>query len=134
MTNRTMRAFVVLVALAAAPAACKVDQPCDSRSYYDNRTCRPLPPDAGDAPEGGARADAVAPDVVAEFGATCTEHGQCGGPTNACLVQPGATMGFCSYVECDKRPGVCPAMWSCCDLSRFQPGAPFGCIPLPGCP
>jgi hypothetical protein len=123
----------VLVVLAAA---CKVDQPCDSRSVYENRTCRPLPPDAGEGGEAGSASDAVTGDLGggAPFGATCTEHAHCTGTTNACLIPPGDTMGFCSYVECDKRPGVCPAMWNCCDLSRLSPGAPYGCIPLPACP
>jgi hypothetical protein len=125
---------LTLLAFAGGAAGCKVDQPCDSRSYYDNRTCRALPPDANPGADAGASDGATGDGGGADFGASCREHAECTGATNACLIPPGETMGFCSYIECDKRPGVCPVAWSCCDLSKFQPGAPFGCIPLTGCP
>jgi hypothetical protein len=68
------------------------------------------------------------------FGATCKDHIDCMGASSACLVQPGQTMGFCSAIDCDKMPGICPMSWTCCDLSKIRPGSPWGCIPLPACP
>jgi hypothetical protein len=118
-------------AFALLAPACTDNNPCDATTYFVDRTCRPIPPDA--APFDVAPPDRNLTGPV-NFGATCKDHPDCMGPSSACLIQPGQTMGFCSAVECDKMPGICPMNWTCCDLSRIRPGSPWGCIPLAVCP
>ena len=126
-------AFVVAVAAAVSLApACHEDQPCDSGTTFEAGMCKLRPRDAGAAtaadgavrPEGGAGPT---------FGTPCMDgvnHTDCqGAVVNACFVLPGQTTGFCSYVGCDKD-NRCPADWMCVDLSKFQPGAPWGCVKL----
>jgi hypothetical protein len=129
----TLEAGAVLV---AALGGCTEKNPCDSTSRYVDRTCRALASDAAVADAAAGDAPSADRDLTGpvNFGATCRDHSECMGAQSACLVQPGQMSGFCSAVECDKTPGICPTDWSCCDLSKFSPGAPWGCVPLAGCP
>jgi len=67
------------------------------------------------------------------FGTSCKDgvnHSDCqGAVVNGCFVLPGQATGFCSYVGCDKD-NRCPPDWMCLDLSKFQAGAPWGCVKL----
>ena len=68
------------------------------------------------------------PPTTGAFDAPCTYDAGCSTPTDYCLVMPGQTTGYCTRKGCIDDPSVCPAGWSCFDLSRFQPGAPAVCV------
>lgn len=79
----------------------------------------PTPPAPPPAPEGGT--------VDSSFGALCKDSAGCTGKANYCALQPGSPDGYCTVTGCKEAPSVCPAAWSCFDLSVFQPGAPAFC-------
>ena len=83
---------------------------------------------------GGAAPDAgnVDPSVcesAATFGSTCTTDDDCTcGAASYCAIMPGQSEGFCTATGCVEDSSVCPAEWSCFDLSSFSPGAPSFCL------
>lgn len=103
--------------------ACQPHERCDPGYVEVEGQCVPAPADAGST-DGGVG-----------FGSTCTDginHSECqSATTNVCLIPPGQTQGVCSAINCNTDPTVvCPGGWSCYDLSVFQPGAPYGCVPF----
>jgi hypothetical protein len=62
------------------------------------------------------------------FGAACAADGDCTCAANYCAMMPGQTMGYCSKKGCKQDPRICPANYSCFDVSAFQAGAPSICI------
>lgn len=67
----------------------------------------------------------------AGFGTPCsdaTTHRECGCAAPYCAIQPGRSEGYCTATGCVERPDVCPAGWSCFDLSQFQSDAPSVCL------
>ena len=101
--------FTAAVAMFTA-AGCDVDSPCDSTTTYVNGSCKPIPKAA-----------------PGSFGAVCGSNADCVAPSDTCFQQ-GTAVGFCSAVACNVNSAVCPAGWSCWDLSKFQAGAPWGCM------
>lgn len=108
--------------------ACQPERRCDEGYVFDTGQCLRAQPDAG-----GSN-DTMAADVGITFGTACKDgvnHSDCQSETTSvCLIPPGATEGQCSQIGCDTNPAVCPTGWNCFDLSIFQPGAPFGCVPF----
>jgi hypothetical protein len=113
----------ILLLLLAGPPGCQPDVRCDEGQVYQRGACVVV--DAG-APE---ETDACTDAGHTHYGDPCTEHAACPCPTNWCAVMPGASTGVCTHTGCLDDPGLCPADWSCLDLSVFQPDLPSICVP-----
>lgn len=61
------------------------------------------------------------------FGAPCRESGECTCKADYCALMPGQAMGYCSKTGCKEDKSVCPADYSCFDISAFAPGQPSVC-------
>jgi hypothetical protein len=123
-----------------APWGCANQAKCDPGFELEGSSCAraneemPQDPDgasgAGGAPSEPASCDPSAAPVV-EFGTPCTDgvtHSDCGCPAPVCAIQAGATEGFCTQIDCVRSPEVCPAGWSCFDLSAIDPSYPPLCV------
>lgn len=111
-------------AVADAPDAAAVSMP-DAAVY-------------GPYPEAGAPGDA-SPDTemctlaggdARGFGAPCadtTQHSDCPCAADYCSKSPFDSQGYCSVTGCKEDPSVCPAGWTCFDVSVFAPGQPSVC-------
>lgn len=120
-TGRTLLILQICVGLYA----CK-PEPCDPGFELRDGSCWAVRDAGGDS--GGDGAAAVTPG----FGSPCFDDvafSDCASPANICLRQSAAMPGFCSAVGCDANATLCPMGWTCFDLSLFQPGAPWGCLP-----
>jgi len=118
--------------LATIGIGCQPDDACDTGYVLKEGQClreatAPATVDAGTSDGGGV-------DTAITFGTPCMDginHSDCqSATTSACLIVPGDTVGQCSAVGCNTNASICPAGWSCYDLSVFQPGAPHGCVPF----
>lgn len=72
------------------------------------------------------------PECVAAdaFGTACETDADCPcAPATFCAVMPGQATGLCTATGCVETPSVCPADYSCFDVSIFAPGEPSICIP-----
>jgi hypothetical protein len=120
--------------------SCANQARCDPGFELEGSSCArvageiPEDPDgasgAGGAPAEHASCDPSAAPVV-EFGTPCTDgvmHSDCGCPAPVCAIQAGATQGFCTQIDCVRSPEVCPAGWSCFDLSAIDPSYPPLCV------
>jgi hypothetical protein len=116
---------------ATMGTGCQPDNACDTGYVLKEGQClraaTPAIVDAGTSDSGGA-------DTAITFGTPCkdgTNHSDCqSATTSVCLIVPGETAGQCSAVGCNTNATICPVGWSCFDLSSFQPGAPYGCVPF----
>jgi len=141
---RTPISIALLCLLTAA--ACEIDEPCDPGYELKAGLCQKVVAGGADAaatattmcidkpgPDAGA-SDAAAPAApTGEFGRPCTDdtnHSECAEPAPLCFKQQGAASGFCSAINCNIYCNVCPATWTCFDLSLVQPGSPHGCVKL----
>jgi hypothetical protein len=112
-TARRRAGLGLCVALATFLGACKEDKPCDDNETFRGGYCWPV--DAAVAP-----ADVGTPgEAGAAFGTTCTTSAVCVSPTTYCAIQPGQSSGFCTTFGCDQNPSVCPATWTCMDLTPY---------------
>lgn len=122
MTRRLARQMALATAvMAALVGACHEDNPCDVGFVLNNDVCIPAP--VGDA---GSEAVEAGPPT---FGTLCRTQSDCTGEVNGCLIMPGGAEGFCSVSGCDSNPALCPADWTCYDLSKIVPAAPWACVP-----
>jgi hypothetical protein len=65
------------------------------------------------------------------FGAPCNDtaaHSDCPCAANYCSKSPFDTQGYCSMSGCKENPAICPAGWSCFDVSVFAEGQPSVCM------
>lgn len=127
------RAIHLLVSLAALTVnACQPETRCDKGYVFNDGQCLRAPVMSGSS-DAGAN-DGGGPDVTITFGTPCRDgknHSDCqSATTSVCLIYPDHEVGQCSAVGCNITPAICPTGWSCFDLSTFQPGAPFGCVPF----
>jgi len=137
--NQPLRISMAL-SLACLSASC--DESCPPGYVLKNHACVVASSGgtgnaggAGNSNIGGQDADAdVAPDsgttqpcTDATFNKACMSTADCGCDTDFCAASPGQ-QGFCSHTGCLQDPSVCPATWSCMDLSMYQPGLNI-CIP-----
>ena len=119
---------------------CANQAKCDPGFELQGSRCAKVLPLIPDEPDGAAGAggapaevdscDPSAPPVV-EFGTPCQDgvmHSDCGCPAPVCAIQPGATEGFCTQIDCVRAPEVCPSGWSCFDLSAIDPTYPPICV------
>jgi len=86
---------------------------------------------AGAASVGDAAGAEAACSPMDFFGAPCTDtvnHSECGCAADYCAQQPGEAEGYCTATDCLQDPSVCPAGWSCFDVSIFAPGSPAVCL------
>lgn len=134
--------FMIQTAVAVVlSTGCQPDSQCDVGYLFNDGQClrapAPRPPASPDASadDGGGVGDGAASDVKKiTFGTPCTDgvnHSDCqSATTTVCLIAPGDSVGQCSAVGCNTGVSTCPMGWSCFDLSLFQPGAPYGCVPF----
>lgn len=143
MLHRTL----LITALASLPwlVACtqSEDDACGEGTVYRDGGCHPAsagtsngsagtssPSDGGSADAAGAPAGG-APAAGAtdpNFGLDCETADDCAGITDYCVPMSPFDSAYCSVQACDASdPEVCPAGWTCTDLSRFQAGAPWAC-------
>lgn len=119
---------------------CANQATCDPGYEVEGSRCVKVAPAAPDEPDGVAGAGG-APDetascepsapAVVEFGAPCHDgmnHSDCGCPAPICAIQPGSTEGFCTQIDCVRKPEVCPSDWSCFDVSAIDPSYPPLCV------
>jgi len=114
---------LTLAAAGVLLAACTEETPCDENQVLRDGFCwaadAAVPPaDAATSGEAGSAA----------FGQTCADITQCAPPAVFCAVQPGQSSGFCTALGCEQDPGICPAGWTCMDLTSFGMAAHM-CIP-----
>jgi hypothetical protein len=119
---------MIVAAAVAWLGACSVD-PCDPGQTTFYGYCVGAP-DAGHGGDAGSTGGAAGVDGGADggdcspanFNVTCTDTAQCGCPTDLCAILPGAASGYCSRKDCLQDPSICPAGWTCVDLSIYKPG------------
>jgi hypothetical protein len=123
MTLRQI-AYGLVLAVTGLPA-CAAPFPCDDGQELRRGFCYP----ADAAVSGPAKLDAGEPVEPSEaFGQSCTSSSQCISPATYCAIQPGQTSGFCTAFGCDQDPSLCPATWSCMDLTSYGLAAHM-CVP-----
>jgi hypothetical protein len=124
--TRITRALVIFgaTALGCLVGACTEDDPCDDGQILVNGWCDLAPVDAAvPAPTSDAAvANTAGPEVGGEaggtgatFGSTCKTSAECAAPADYCANPP----GNCTATGCELNPGVCPATWTCMDLTPF---------------
>jgi hypothetical protein len=130
--KRYFTTILVALVIGLAGAGC-LSEPCDAGQTYRQGLCYPgvdAQPaegaDAGPDAAAGGGSDAAA-DPFAHYGDPCAELGECAAPTDFCAVRPGQSIGFCTHTGCVEDSSVCPATWTCLDLSAF--GQPSFCNP-----
>lgn len=123
----------LLAGALACLGACQPEQRCDEGYLFNDGQCIRAPKTGVDS-GADSGTDGGGSDSAITFGTPCKDgvnHSDCQSPTTTvCLIAPGDTVGQCSAINCDQNPSLCPTGWSCFDLSVFQPGAPFGCVPF----
>lgn len=85
------------------------------------------------APDAGAPATGNVDPAVCEgsaaFGSACSADSDCScEAASYCAIMPGQAEGFCTATGCVEDASVCPAEWSCFDLSAISSGAPSFCL------
>ena len=129
MSFRFLSCSALLVAAAFAGGCSDDGKPCDPNQIYHDNLCSPKPPpvpEAGPEPPDAEVEDGEITDAASEtappmgmFGKVCMMAGdsaECAAPAPYCAVQPGATMGYCTAIECKANPTICPASWTCFDI------------------
>lgn len=117
MTRPCVHAAALLALLALG--ACDVGDRCDPDQTLRSGVCF--------GPDAAPPADDAAPSTESPFGAVCVEHTDCVAPTSFCARQPADPTGYCTAVGCLDDATVCPAGWTCFDLSVIQAGLPAIC-------
>lgn len=120
--TRIFSIFLILgtTALASLMGACTEDDPCDEGEMLVDGWCQAATADA--APPAPTSDAAVADDTggaAPAFGQICTTAAECPAPTNYCAVVPPATSGNCTATGCNLDPTICPAGWTCMDLTAY---------------
>ena len=105
-------ATVAAFSFAALVSACSEDHPCSSDEVFRDGYCYPTDAGQSDASLGGA----VDGGGGGGFGAACSSTADCAAPASFCAPNP---LAYCTAFGCDTDPTVCPAGWSCLDLSNF---------------
>ncbi len=118
MMSKTRVPGALVVALGVATfswlwGGCTEDHPCDDGQILQSGYCVPEPTDA--APTG-------------PFGQPCTTSAECPAPTNFCSIVPPSSSGNCTASGCATDPSVCPATWTCFDLTPYGQALQI-CIP-----
>ena len=133
------RWLAATVALAGGLAAAACQDPgsqlCDPGQILDpvSGYCIAGPVDAGRAGDAAARdagdrsAMPRATRAAPSSGTRAAADADCHCPTDYCAILPGSTSGTCTRTGCDADPSICPASWTCLDLSQFQAGLPHIC-------
>jgi hypothetical protein len=135
--SRSAVALMVGV-LTGLLAACTDPSPCDEGYAFRDGYCYPIPIDAaapadaevisaggevGSGEAGQAGGGEVAGDPSA-FGRVCLTDGECSAPASLCAPQ----LFYCTALGCDVDPTLCPAGWTCMDVSAFAGHAAHMCF------
>lgn len=95
--------------------ACNPSSHCDSGQIFRDNACYepvPVQPDAALATDAGTEALACAP--YEGFGESCKADWQCRCGLDSCNTFTG---GYCTHTGCLQDKSICPAGWSCMDLT-----------------
>lgn len=132
-------AYATAFLAAALLAGCDVSRKCDPGEVFRDGYCFRSAGDAAAAAVDGPATDAARTDggedggacgsdaAVPGLGAACARSEDCTCTASYCAVMPGATTGFCTLTGCKDMPALCPAGYSCFDLSVFDPTLPSFC-------
>ena len=112
--NLTQLTAVAVLSLFALVPACSMDDPCSAGETFRDGYCYPTDAaapvnnaiDASPGVDGGAGS---------AFGQTCATTADCPPPTTFCAP----TINYCTALGCDADPTLCPAGWSCMDLTSY---------------
>lgn len=119
-------------ALGCLIGGCTETDPCDENEMLSDGWCVPAAVDAaipipvpdasgvGDEvneSEAGGSGDEVGAPTA--FGQVCMTAAECVAPTNYCALVPGQASGNCTSTGCNLDPSICPAGWTCMDLTVF---------------
>ena len=121
----------ILISTLSIPFACTDSDPCGEGQVYSDGACRKNSIQSpGTAGASGADA-AASPDGAAgapssDFGAACSVHEDCTGPTNYCAKSPFGP-AYCTVSGCDADATLCPGGWTCFNVGQFAPGEPYVC-------
>lgn len=86
-------------------------------------------PSAAESDQGAAGSGDSCGAAADVFGASCTDDSACAcAPADYCALMPGQSEGYCTARGCKEDPSVCPAGWSCFDLSAFSADLPAICM------
>lgn len=129
MRIRLLFSLATILTLLAACTQSEADA-CGKGTEYRDGACHPISgsagtsstPSAGGSGEGG-QGDSIDP----SFGQPCTTSDECSGATNYCTPMSPVDTTYCTVSGCDVDPTICPADWTCFDVSKFVPGEPFIC-------
>lgn len=125
-----------LLAIALDLAGCLGSRCSPGQVLFEGMCRAPRPADArGDAGDGGVHGDATgltdleagAAPPITGLGDLCGASKPCTGEANYCVLQLGATDGYCSLRDCQLAPDNCPSGYTCRDLTQFMPGFPLFC-------
>jgi len=134
--GRRLSLSLALLALALDLAGCLGSRCSPGQVLFEGMCRAPRPVDArADASDGASRRDAAprqdgeagAAPSISGLGDLCGSSRPCTGEANYCVLQLGATEGYCSLRDCQLAPDDCPAGYTCRDLTQFMPGFPLFC-------
>jgi hypothetical protein len=131
MSFRLVSVWTLLAATSLGSACNDDGQPCDPGQVIQDRLCVAGPkPEAGPPDVETADGEAIdgeIEDIVNEvppppgmFGKVCMiagESAECAAPAPYCAIAPSATVGYCTAINCKADPTICPAGWTCFDVS-----------------
>jgi hypothetical protein len=112
-----------LTALGCLAGSCKEKTPCDEGQVLRDAFCWYVdasPTDVAAPALGGeagpAGGEDASPAGGAEvFGRPCVTDAECAAPATLCAPQ----IFYCTTFGCDVDPAICPAGWTCMDLTPF---------------
>jgi hypothetical protein len=132
MKHASKRLASLLVTLLAPLALATLDgcgERCEPGYTLDHHICYENVASAGAAGDTGTAGAPSCDDPSAStFGAECRLESECTCDSDFCAANPGS-VGFCTRSGCDTDPSVCPAGYSCMDLSAIAAGLPAICVP-----
>jgi hypothetical protein len=128
MKNRNRGIAIALLSLLPA-IGCGGEQ-CDPDQELNNHMCKAASTGGtgASADSGGSAGDSGGASAGTSLGALCASDSECTGDTNYCATPP-TTPRFCTRTGCKEDPSVCPAGWTCMDLSIFLATLPAICEP-----
>jgi hypothetical protein len=130
--NAKMNTFALAIACALGAWGCDLSQHCDPGQLYKDNACFDVR-DAGAGDPDGSSADVAGGDDGAAscsaykgFGDACTVVSQCSCGLDSCNTFMNSN--YCTHSHCLANPSICPAGWTCMDVSAFDPATGSICL------
>ncbi|MGB0590214.1 MAG: hypothetical protein ACPGU1_11085 [Myxococcota bacterium] len=113
MTLRTLTLLLMTLSLALSTVACGDDATTDDTTTDAAGDEAGADDAAGDEAGADDAAEETEDDAETPWGAVCATDADCAAPTDFCVMQPGATEGYCS-IECPNLGADCTYEdWTC---------------------